>query len=118
MFEIVRVPAKYIPAALIVCGAVNRPGLSPMLLASNIIRSFTEAGSATCPLCDGSPNQNEIIARIFSEETIKAWKEKMNIQVGIPKNSILVDCVIPTPAGPVHITGTNVNDVHGDGIAQ
>ena len=39
----VRTPMTQIPAILIACSAIQRPGLSPMLIASNIIRRLPEA---------------------------------------------------------------------------
>ena len=55
LIDKVRKPMTYIPAALLVCSAINRPGLSSMTVASNIIRRQTEAGAPVGPSADGSP---------------------------------------------------------------
>lgn len=56
VIEGVRAPLATIPALLLVCSAIKRPGLSAMLIASNIIRRQAEAGAPFGPADDGSSN--------------------------------------------------------------
>lgn len=112
----VRRPIETIPSLLILSGAISRPGLSPMLLASNVIKRFSEAGCYSGPLKDGSPNRMEIMERIRAEEYIKAIKFDSRVQVAIPPGSIQIKAEGGSAAGPVVVYGTNVNAPHGDGI--
>jgi len=111
-----RVPLTYIPAAMLVCSAVQRPGLSAMLIASNIIRRQSEAGAPFGPSADGSANVSEAMERIRVEEMVKALKLDARIQIGIPIGGIQITGTGSNAGGPVQITGFNINPAHGDGI--
>lgn len=106
-----RVPLTYIPAAMLVCSAVQRPGLSAMLIASNIIRRQSEAGA---PIDTGGVS--EAMERIRVEEMVKALKMDARIQIGIPIGGIQITGTGANAGGPVQITGFNINPAHGDGI--
>ena len=110
----VRKPLRAIPAALIVCGAINRPGLSAMETAANIIRRQAEAGRYFGPLRDGSQNPEEAMEVIRVEEIFNAIKNQLKIDIGVPIGGIQFQ---GTAVGNV-VTGFNVNPVHGDGIAR
>lgn len=118
LISIVRKPLNAIPAALIVCGAINRPGLSPMLIAARIIRRQTEAGAFSGPLSDGSANIMEAMERVRIEEIVNAIKSDLRVEVGIPIGGIQFQGTGANAAGPVEIAGFNINPVHGDGIAR
>lgn len=118
LISLVRKPLNAIPAALIVCGAINRPGLSAMLITANIIRRQAEAGAYFGPLPDGSANIQEAKERIRVEEIVNAIKSSMKIEVGIPAGSIQIQATGGNAGGPVEVLGFNVNPVHGDGIAR
>ena len=66
-----RAPLATIPSVLLVCSAINRPGLSPMLIASNIIRRQSEAGAPFGSAADGGANIAEAMERIRVEEMVK-----------------------------------------------
>lgn len=115
----VRKPLAPISAALIACGTISRPGLSAMMIASNIIRRQSEAGAYFGPLKDGSANISEAMERIRVEEIVNAIKEDMKVEVAIPSGSISIQGTGNAAGTPViQITGTNINPVHGDGIAR
>lgn len=114
--EAVRVPFTYIPATILVCSAVKRPGLSAMIIASNIIRRQTEAGAPYGPAADGSENVAEAMERIRVEEMVKALKMDSRIQVGIPIGGIQITGTGANAGGPVQIQGFNINNTHGDGV--
>ena len=114
--EAVRVPFTYIPATILVCSAVKRPGLSAMIIASNIIKRQSEAGAPFGPAADGSANVAEAMERIRVEEMVRALKMDANIQVGIPIGGITVSVSGANAGGPFTATGPNVNAVHGGGI--
>lgn len=113
-----RKPMTYIPAALLVCSAINRPGLSSMTVASNIIRRQTEAGAPVGPSADGSPNIAERMERIRVEEILKAIKLDANVQIGIPIGGIKITGKGANAGGPVIIKGFNNNAAHGQGIVS
>ena len=114
----VRKPLQSIPAVLLVCGAISRPGLSAMLITANIIRRQAEAGAYFGPLPDGTANVQEAKERIRVEEIIKAIKSDMKIEVGIPAGGIQIQATGANAGGPVEVVGFNINPVHGDGIAR
>lgn len=111
-----RMPMNYIPAAILVCSAIQRPGLSAMMIASNIIRRQTEAGAPFGPAADGSANVAEAMERIRVEEIVKALKMDSRVQIGIPIGGIQISGTGANAGGPVVITGFNITPAHGDGI--
>ena len=114
--EYCRVPMTYIPAAMLVCSAVQRPGLSAMIIASNIIRRQAEAGAPFGNSADGSANVSEAMERIRVEEMVKALKMDARVQIGLPIGGIQITGTGGNAGGPVQITGFNINNAHGDGI--
>ena len=111
-----RTPLNTIPAAILVCSAINRPGLSPMLIASNIIRRQSEAGAPFGAAADGSANIAEAMERSRVEEMVKALKMDAKVQVGIPIGGIQFTGSGANAGGPVIIKGFNTNNAHGIGI--
>ena len=111
-----RVPLTYIPATILVCSAIQRPGLSAMIIASNIIKRQTEAGAPYGPAADGTANVAEAMERIRVEEMVKALKMDSRVQVGIPIGGIQFVGTGANAGGPVEVSGFNINNAHGDGI--
>ena len=103
----VRAPMTQIPAILIACSAIQRPGLSPMLIASNIIRRQSEAGAYFGPLADGSANRMEAMEVIRVEEIVKAIKEDLWIQGAVPAGAATMTGTAATAGGPAPVTVTN-----------
>lgn len=116
IIEKARKPMTQIPGVLLACSAINRPGLSCMTVASNIIRRQTEAGAPAGPCADGSPNIAERMERIRVEEIFKALKLDANIQVALPIGSIQFTGTGANAGGPVVVTGYNINAAKGTGI--
>ena len=83
LIDTVRIPLPTIPAALIACGAINRPGLSPMLIASEIIRRQPEAGAYFGNLPDGSKNIMEAMEVIRAEVYCNAIKNDLKIETAL-----------------------------------
>lgn len=111
-----RGPLQTIPPVILVCSAINRPGLSAMLITSNIIRRQSEAGAPFGPAKDGGANIAEAMERIRVEEIIKALKMDAKIQVGIPIGGIQFTGTGANAGGPIVVTGFNINAPHGIGI--
>lgn len=116
LIKMARTPISYVPAVLLVCSAIQRPGLSAMIIASNIIRRQSEAGAPFGPSADGSENISEAMERIRVEEIVKALKMDSRVQVGIPIGGIKFTGTGANSGGPVVVTGFNINNAHGDGI--
>ena len=105
----VRKPLVQIPTVLAVCGAVNKPGMSPMLLAASIIARRPEAGAYTGPMPDGSQNVDEAMEVIRAEEYCKMMKNDMSLQGGIPPGGAHMTGVAMTAAGPAQVEMVNQN---------
>ena len=118
LIKTVRKPLNKVPAILLTCGAINRPGLSPMLIASNIIRRQPEAGAIPGPSPNGYANISEAMERIRVEEIVNAIKSDMKIEIGIPIGGIQIQATGANAGGPVEVVGFNINPVHGDGVAR
>lgn len=112
----VRQPITQIPAILIACSAIKRPGLSPMLIAANIIRRLNEAGVYTGPLRDGSQNRTEGMIVLIVEEMVKAIKEDLWIQGAIPAGAATMVGTAATAGGPAPVTVTNAAPIKVVGI--
>ena len=111
-----RMPLAVIPSVMLVCSAINRPGLSAMLTASNIIRRQSEAGAIPGPSPDGGANISEAMERIRIEEIFKAIKFDGKVQIGVPIGGIRFSGTGASAAGPVKVEGFNVNSPYGVGI--
>ena len=104
---VVRKPLVQIPTVLAVCGAVNKPSLSPMLIAVSIIARRPEAGAYCGPAPDGSQNVDEAMEVIRIEEICKAIKNDLSIQGGIPPGGIHLTGTAMTNAGPAAVEVVN-----------
>lgn len=100
-----KIPIKAIPAALIACGAINRPGMSPMEIASNIIRRMSDAGIPNSEFTAVA----EAMERIRAEENIRAIKLTARVESAIPPGAIQT----VSPDGTI---STNINTVPVNGI--
>lgn len=115
VLESVRVPATILPAPLLYGGCMARPGVSPMLVTSNIISRQTEAGAPYGPNEDGSKNIAEAMEAIRIDEIMKAIHFDGQVQIAIPPGAIQFMGTGTCPTGPVTVTGFNVNFVSGVG---
>ena len=104
-----RAPLTKIPAVILVCSAIQRPGLSAKTIAANIIRRQTEAGAPVGRAKDGSQNIAEAMEVIRVEEIVKALKMDARVDVALPLGALQVAGTVETAAGPGTFNGTNVN---------
>lgn len=118
LIESVRPPASPIPAPILALGAVLRPGVSPMIVASQIIARQTEAGAPIGAMADGSKNISEAMERIRVEEIMKALKFDAQVEVAIPPGGIMFLGQGSNGGGPMVVNGMNINFVKAFGIIQ
>lgn len=114
----IKLPANSVPPLLLSLGGQFRPGISPSMIASNIIRRQTEAGAPYGPCADGSANIAEAMEVIRVEEIVNALKYDAHIQIAIPPGTILFTGTGANAGGPVSVVGSNTNTVTGYGIIQ
>lgn len=113
-----RAPLTVIPAALIVCSAIQMPGISSKSIAASIIRRQGEAGAPVGAAADGSQNISEAMEVIRIEEIVKGFKLGARIDSALSIGSMLVSGTVQTAAGPGTFQGTNVNNVNIYGILR
>ena len=117
-FNSIKIPALKIPSGLLSLGGELRCGLSPIMIASNIIARQSEAGAPFGPASDGGANISEAMERIRVEEIVKALKFDAQIQISLPPGSITITGTGANAGGPVLIQGYNTNFVNGYGVIQ
>ena len=111
-----RGPIQKINAKILAASSINRPGISPSLVATRIIMRQSEAGVPTGPNQNTGRNMSEAMERIRVEEIVRALKMDSVVQIGIAPGEIKVVGEVTTPIGPIPIEGTNVKAVYGSGI--
>ena len=111
LISTVRIPLPSVPAILIACSVIQRPGLSAMMMASEIIRRQAEAGAYFGKLPDGSDNIMEAMERIRCEVIVNAIKNDLKIETSINPGSIIIQNADGS-------SGSNVGFVKAEGIAR
>ena len=116
--SVARVPLVKIPAIILVCSAIQRPGLSAKAIAANIIKRQSEAGAPVGRAADGSQNIAEAMEVIRVEEMVKALKMDARVDVAIPPGSVVVTGPVMTAAGPGTATLMNPGAIGFSGILR
>jgi hypothetical protein len=106
-----------VPAILILVGVPQRPGLSAIKMANNVIAAKTRAGLPVGALPSGGASPDEIMERIRMEEIVRAIHEDLLITVVIPPGITLSASGIG-PTGPVSVFGSTIYYAKGYGVAQ
>jgi hypothetical protein len=106
-----------IPAPIILVGIPQRPGLSPIKIASRIIARKSEAGLPVGALPSGGASPDEIMERIRIEEIVKALQQDAVISVAIPPGTAISAAGI-SPTGPVSVFGSTIMFTKGYGVIQ
>lgn len=114
----VRTPLTKIPAIILVCSAIQMPGISAISIAANIIRRQGEAGAPMGAAEDGSQNISEAMEVIRIEEIVKGLKSMARIDAAIPIGAIQVAGTVQTAAGPGTFQGFNINNTSLFGILR
>lgn len=113
-----RTPAQTLPAFLLYCVAIKRPGISPAKITSQIISNNAEIGIPTGDLPDGSPNLINQYTYNVVKCVVDAIKEDGVVQVSIPMGSIMVQAEGGNGGGPVVCVGSNITNTIVKGIIR
>ena len=105
-----RAPLTIVPSILLVCSAIQMPGVSSKTIAANIIKRQGEAGAPLGAAADGSQNISEAMEVIRVEEIVKGFKQMARIDSAIPIGAIQVAGTVQTAAGPGTFQGFNINN--------
>ena len=116
MMEAVRLPVQVIPAIMLICSVIKRPGTSAMMAASEAIAGQTEFGAPTGDLPDGTPNMMNAMMYKLTKSIYKDITRNGVVQIAIPAGGITVTVEGANAGGPVISTGVNTNNVTGYGI--
>ena len=106
-----------IPAILILVGVPQRPGLSAIKMANNVIAKKSDAGLPVGALPSGAIAPDEMMERFRMEEIVRAIHEDLLITVVIPPGITLNASGIG-PTGPVTVFGSTIYYAKGYGVAQ
>lgn len=114
-FSTARPPAQPVPPVLILAESAERPGLSAMSLASNVIARMPEIGVPTGLNPDGSENINNKFIQVLCEELVKEIHNNAVINCSIAPGSIQITGTGGNAGGPVTVQSfnTNITDVKG-----
>lgn len=101
-----RKPFTAIPSLITLCSLAQRPGLSVITSASNIIKSQSCFGAPTGDLPDGSPNMMNAFITETVREIFRALHEDGVIQSSLGPGDIVVTSTGGNAGGPVTTVGT------------
>lgn len=118
LLQSVRTPVIPIPAILLLCTVFRRPGISPMLIAANIIKRQSEFGAPTGALPDGSRNMMNSLIYIMTEEIVNELHKSCVIESVIPPGSVQMIGTGANGGGPVVVTSTNTLPIKATGILR
>jgi hypothetical protein len=112
------IPLIPIPAIMLVCSTLKRPGLSPMLIASRIISRQSEFGATVGVNIDGSANMMNQLIYVMTDEIVNAIKSEGKVEMAIAPGGVTTVGTGANAGGPVVITSTNVQPIGGSGIMR
>jgi hypothetical protein len=114
----IRAPFIPIPAIILACSIFKRPGLSPMMIATNIIKSQSDFGAPTGLLPDGSPNMMNSLIYSITQNIVTSMQQTMVVESVIPAGSMVITGTCVTPLGPGTLTATNATPTKAYGIPR
>ena len=109
-FDGIRKPFVHVPPLLLLCEVMQRPGMSAIALTTAIIQRCEQAGIPTGNLPDGTPNYNNVFAKIVAEEVINEIHNNAVVEAVIPTNTIVITATGANAGGPVEVVGSNKGD--------
>lgn len=112
------IPLIPVPAIMLICSTIKRPGLSPMLIASRIITRQQDFGAPVGVNIDGSPNMMNQMFYVVADEMVNALKMEGKVEIAIPPGGITSIGTGANAGGPVVVTSNNILPVSGSGIMR
>lgn len=112
------IPLVPIPAIMMICSTIKRPGLSPMLIASRIITRQQDFGAPVGVNIDGSPNMMNQMFYVIADEMVNALKMEGKVEIAIPPGGITSIGTGANAGGPVVVTSNNIMPVSGSGVMR
>lgn len=112
------IPLIPIPAIMLICSTIKRPGVSPMLITSRIINDMGEKDVPIGVNIDGSPNIMNQMYFVIVDQIVKALKLEGKVEVSIPAGSISSMGFGANSGGMVQVQSFNTNNVAGGGIIR
>ena len=107
---------KLLPAVLLLCTSLRRPGLSAMDITAQFITEMGNLGIPTGPNPDGSPNLINALAYAYSDVLVKNIKLNGYVQFGLAPGTVSLKGVGMSSAGPVEVQVMNDQPIIGTGI--
>lgn len=116
--EAARKPATKLAAILVYATSVQRPGVSKLKIASEIISENASLGIETGKMPDGGDNIVNSFVYNVVEKVIDNLKDDALVECVIPTGSVIVEANGANVGGPVVALGTNINNAKGYGIIR
>ena len=116
--ESTRIPVKVLPAILLKCTSLTRPGLSAYKIATEVIQNNEKLGIPTGANPDGTENLINAYTYNIVKSLVDALKNDAAVSVAIPLGSLLIQANGANGGGPVTCIGSNLKDSIGRGIIQ
>ena len=117
-FEAMKTPADMLPANILFCLTVKRPGLSAMSLASRVISKNNALGILTGKNPDGTDNVVNQFIYNFSEAIVDEIHENAVAQFALPAGNLSIQVTGGNAGGPVTCNGTNIITSAARGIIR
>lgn len=116
--ESTRIPVQVLPAILLKCTSLTRPGLSAYKIATEVIQNNEKLGIPTGANPDGTENLINAYTYNIVKSLVDALKNDAAVSVAIPLGSLLIQVNGANGGGPVTCIGSNLKDSIGRGIIQ
>lgn len=114
----VRVPAKTLPALLLKCISLKRPGLSAYKISSEIIQNNQKLGIPTGANPDGTDNLINAYTYSIVKQFVDALQNDAAVHCAIPMQSLFIQAMGENAGGPVTCVGSNLADSITQGIIR
>ena len=111
-------PANVLPAWLLYCTTLKRPGVSPYRITSDIISKLPALGIDTSPNPDGTPNVVNEYTYAVVKGIVDGIKEMGVVNTAIPEGSLQIKVEGANAGGPFVAVGTNITGSIAKGVLQ
>lgn len=116
--ESARTPVQVLPALLLKCTSLTRPGLSAYKIATEVIQNNQKLGIPTGANPDGSENLINAFTYNIVKSLVDALQNDAVVSSAIPLGSLLIQANGANGGGPVTCIGSNLKDSISRGIIQ